>query len=344
MSIDEPPEGPFDGAPGGHGDDPFAGLTLDEAWIAGAGVHEPTARRRVAEASWDQAAREAEEIEARHWRARRRRRRRNRAYVLVGILLFAAAIAIADRRPTESSTWQTTSGDAPDLVLGGRPTPTAAASSTPLGTPEDPDAAGGTYGFLATQRDGTTPVAYDPCRPIEIALNDLEAPPGGRAIVDRAVARVTEVTGLDIRITRSTNEIPSLERAAYQPDRYGDRWAPVLFAWTDPGEVPGLGGDVAGLAGSVPVETDDVTGDRTYVSGLVLIDGPGAEQILQRDGGAQVVEDIVLHELGHLVGLAHVADTSELMYEQGQEGVHGYQQGDRTGLTQLGQGPCIPQL
>ena len=336
------PAGPSEPADPFGPDDPFDSHPFDEAWVAGALHHEPSARFREAQAGWDRAEVEREEQEARAWRQRRRRRRRGRALILLSLLLFSAAVAIADRRPTETTTWATTSGDTTSLVLGGRPTAAPASSSEPLGAPADPDASGGTYAFTATQPGSDQPVTYDPCRPVEIVINDREAPPGTRAIVDRAVARAATVSGLQLTITGSTDEPASARRSAYQPKRYGDRWAPVLLAWTDPGEVPDLGGDVVGLGGSVSSPADD--GRPTYVSGIVLLDAPDATTILRRDGGAQQVEDIVLHELGHLLGLDHVGSEDELMFPAGRKDVHGYQRGARAGLTRLGQGTCVSLL
>ena len=50
------------------------------------------------------------------------------------------------------------------------------------------------------------------------------------------------------------------------------------------------------------------------------------------------------HELAHVLGLAHVDSKAELMYPEGQQDLHGYQQGDRSGLTRLGQGDCVELL
>jgi hypothetical protein len=44
------------------------------------------------------------------------------------------------------------------------------------------------------------------------------------------------------------------------------------------------------------------------------------------------------------VGLAHVADASQLMYPQGQAGVIDFRAGDLTGLAALGKGICLPDL
>lgn len=325
-------------------DDPFEGLTIDDDWVAGATVSEPPARVRAARAALDHEAAEREEQEALAWRRRRRRRRKNRALVLGGLLLFSAAVAVADRGDQQATTWAAAdTGEAAYLTLGGRPTARPASSDAALGTPADPDASGGSFRFAATQPGGTEPVAYDPCRPIEIVVNDDLAPRGASALTEAAVARVADITGLDIVITGTTTEQPGSKRAAYQPDRYGDRWAPVVLAWSDEGQLPALAGNVAGVGGSVATVTSD--GPAVYVSGIVALDAPDLERILDdEDDGEQIVSDIVLHELGHLVGLDHVDSTDELMYPEGQPDLHGYQQGDRTGLSRLGQGPCVSLL
>ena len=85
-------------------------------------------------------------------------------------------------------------------------------------------------------------------------------------------------------------------------------------------------------------------GRAVYVTGSVTLDGPQIIDIMAETGDDRVAEDVVLHELGHLIGLDHVDDESELMYPQGQEDLHGLQRGDTTGLTRLGQGACVDQL
>ena len=47
-----------------------------------------------------------------------------------------------------------------------------------------------------------------------------------------------------------------------------------------------------------------------------------------------------MHELGHLVGLGHVADQSQLMFAS-MVGQTGFGDGDLEGLRQVGSGPCF---
>ena len=53
---------------------------------------------------------------------------------------------------------------------------------------------------------------------------------------------------------------------------------------------------------------------------------------------------ILLHELGHLVGLDHVDDWTELMHGGGEPNIIDFGPGDLTGLARLGQGECVPAL
>lgn len=215
-------------------------------------------------------------------------------------------------------------------------------SDHPLGTPMPAPAGGGTHAFVAVQSDGRTLVAYDPCRPIHYVVRPDNAPVGGQQLIDDAVARVSRVTGLQFIYDGTTEESPVKDRALYQPDRYGKRWAPVLISWQTTTEDPDLAADVAGEAGSSRVAFPGEP--AVYVSGAVALDAAQFGQILSTRGGAAVARAIVLHELGHLVGLAHVADPTQLMFPEASPGVVDFAAGDLTGLAQLGAGACVPEV
>jgi predicted Zn-dependent protease len=77
-----------------------------------------------------------------------------------------------------------------------------------------------------------------------------------------------------------------------------------------------------------------------YVSGQVVFDREdlsNAKVPDRRDARA-----VMLHELGHLVGLDHTADRREIMFSEGQFNVIDYGPGDLRGLASLGTQQCFP--
>lgn len=219
-----------------------------------------------------------------------------------------------------------------------------AGHAAPLGTPEPPAGTSSSYAFLTVQDDGVSPVAYDPCRPVHVAVNPRGEPAGGRQLILDAIDRISRATGLQFVVDADTSEEPSVDRSTTVPLRYGaDRWAPVLVAWTTPEVDPDLSGAVAGTGGSAA--TGRVGGPMVYVTGRLHLDAPQLQEVLDtRPDGEAVVRTIVVHELAHVVGLDHVDDPTQVMHPETQPGVTELGAGDLTGLALLGTGACVPNL
>ena len=344
---------------GGH--DPFEGLQLDESFVQGATVSEPAAAERIArlrriDEEHRRLERERQARPDRHrelYRTEQRRRRTRWLTVLTAVVVIGALLSWSAVRSRASRVEQAIDRAAPELavrdgsagsVAGGTDRPPAGHEerAKPIGEPADPPPDTGPFEFMSVQpQHGAKPVAYDPCRPLHLIVNNHTAPPGAAQLLQQAVAEVGTATGLDLVLDGATDEPPSDDRPAYQRDRYGDRWAPVLVAWSDPGESPRLAGDVAGEGGSASLDLPD---GSVYVTGAVTLDGPQLATILSNPGGTVVARTIVLHELGHLVGLGHVNDPTQLMYPTTDGQLADYGAGDRLGLRQLGQGHCFPEI
>lgn len=214
------------------------------------------------------------------------------------------------------------------------------ARSQPLGTPPPKASSSTDYSFMRTiPALDSRPVTWDPCRPIHLVVNNAQAPAGSDQLIREAAGAVGSATGLRFVIDGPTTEAPTANRAPVDNARYGSRWSPVLVAWTDPSVVSDLQGAVTGVAGPVeaPFYTD---AQQHWVSGTVDLDGPQFRQILQTPDGWAHARATVMHELGHLVGLAHVPVRSELMYPES-IGQRTFGPGDREGLRRLGFGPCF---
>lgn len=204
----------------------------------------------------------------------------------------------------------------------------------PLGTPAPAPAGEGGFVFSVTQHgNDAAPVAYSPCEVLRYVVNDDLAPPASDSLVSEAIAEVSALTGLKFSFEGATDAKPSGGVRA----RTG---GPILIAWTTPEEVPDLAGNVAGLGGST-AQWHGVGSVGRYVSGEVALDAPQLTRLLQRGGGRHLARAIVMHELGHLVGLDHVDDPSQLMHRRN-SGVLKFGDGDRRGLALLGGGACIP--
>lgn len=195
----------------------------------------------------------------------------------------------------------------------------------------------GSYSFLQHQPgDPGTPVTYSPCEPIRVEVNPegVDDEDRAREIVVEALARVSEATGLRLEYVGDTGDRPRW-RGRNRPVLGGSR--PVLVSFATSDEVPELEGKVAGLGGSASVQRN---GTRTYVSGQVTLDADTFDDLLDRRSGARVALAITLHELGHLVGLAHVDDEGELMHAESGARLD-FGPGDLRGLAELGRGSCV---
>ncbi len=208
----------------------------------------------------------------------------------------------------------------------------------PLGTPADvPE--GGVYAFLQTQpNDSDAPVAWSPCREIRYQVNPDGAPGSAddaERLVADAVAEVSDLTGLRFDYLGRTDRRPSWKDDFVPVGRK----EPVLIAWATEDEVEELEGDVAGVGGAVALSSG-AGGWMRYVTGQVTLDSEVYDELARDDeAGATQMRAILLHELGHLVGLDHVGSPAELMYADN-VGQPDFGTGDRNGLVALGRGRC----
>ena len=231
--------------------------------------------------------------------------------------------------------------EASGSLISGPPVPDDA-QSRPLGTPPPGSSDSTDYVFMSTlSRADDTPVAFDPCRPIHVVVNTAQAPIGADRLLAEAMQRVTAATGLVFTVEGETLEPPRAGRPNRDVARYGNRWSPVLVAWTEPSVVPELTGTIAGIGGPVGAPYSDPR-DQRWVSGIVYLDGPAIARVIARPNrGWEQGRAIVMHELAHLVGLTHVDSRAELMHAKNDAGILDFGAGDREGLRRLGQGRCF---
>jgi hypothetical protein len=204
----------------------------------------------------------------------------------------------------------------------------------PARRPTSQDQSGPRYTFLETTITGE-PVRWNPCAPIHYVVNDqLAGYTTAIADVQQAAQRVEKVTGIDLVYDGETSETATPGRDIYQPDRYGDEWAPVLVAWTDPDDspIPFDRGDEIALGVASPLYPSYGRRD-VYVSAWVAInaDFPAPDGFDSPSSAGLTIQ----HELGHVVGMGHTRIYGEIMQSEG-GGALDWGEGDLEGLAQLG--------
>ena len=219
---------------------------------------------------------------------------------------------------------------------------TAAVSSRhgePLGRPAAAPGGQGGYAFLDEHPEGSgRPVTFDPCLPIHYVVRPDGQPPSAPQMVAAAVDEVSRATGLVFVHDGATDEGPSQDRHLEGRWSLRSRTPAVLIAWATEAEWPSLAGNIVGEAG--PVTRSFAGSAPRYITGQVVLDATDLAHAPGDALGAEQVRLVAMHELGHLVGLGHVDDPTELMHAETGRALSGFGPGDRRGLHSLGSGDC----
>lgn len=184
------------------------------------------------------------------------------------------------------------------------------------------------YKFTQFREDGVTPVGYNPCSTIRVAVNTANAPENADKLVSLAVEIIAEASGLDLVFGGVTSETPEYRDGKMRRPASGQ----VLVVWSDDKETPELKGSPVGIGGSATRLTPEgLPGWHAF--GAITLDGPDVEGFSD-----DALVGILLHELGHVLGLSHVESSAEVMHPWARTKNLG--PGDREGLAILGSLEC----
>lgn len=169
----------------------------------------------------------------------------------------------------------------------------------------------GEYAFLNGGTDD--PYRWNPCQPIRYEVNLTSAPPGAMDDVREAVARISAATGIEfVEVGTTIRTVDQQIGRAFQSRIPGEeRFYPLLIEWVEHEHFDFVAETRKAAAFGIPFPG---FGDlaRTYVSGAIAMD---AGEDLPPGFGQRYGRGVVLmHELGHVMGLGHVASTKEIMW------------------------------
>lgn len=182
-----------------------------------------------------------------------------------------------------------------------------------------------------TREDPSFPYRWDPCQPIPYRVNLAGTPHRNLKVLRAALADISDATGFTFTYVGTTREVP------YAKGRSGLRQVPsggLTVAWARQRKVPALAGSVVGLGGPGPsyrrvdgewqIDSAGVVIDKTARLTTAMVDGPSLMSLL-------------LHELGHAMGLGHSRSKADVMYAGlGRWSRPHLGPGDRAGLRALG--------
>lgn len=201
----------------------------------------------------------------------------------------------------------------------------------------------GPHAFLQVDSDGR-PYRWNPCRPIEYFVNPERAPDGAIDDVHEAVARVSAATGIEfVDDGTVTTDAQQQIGSAFMDSTTDSGYRPLLFTWESDAYLRTLDDRDNLLGFGIPWRGQ---GDlaHVYVSGVVVLN---ADQNMASGFDGRYSEGaVLLHELGHVLGLAHVRrGADELMATQRDVdySVSDYGPGDLEGLAAVGrEAGCLP--
>jgi hypothetical protein len=180
----------------------------------------------------------------------------------------------------------------------------------------------------------STYMRWNPCQPIGFRVNINQAPNGALADMKEAMKRIGQASGLKFVYRGTTDGIPQSG---------GNSWYPadtqIVVAWIRKSQSSMFNSyptaaAVGGAVSSGGFQQGDDTTISKIIRGAVVID-----KTMNFRGGfgkGYTRGDILLHELGHTMGLGHVGASKQIMYGRMTRGAARLNKGDLTGMEKRG--------
>lgn len=182
-----------------------------------------------------------------------------------------------------------------------------------------------------TLEDPSFPFRWDGCEAIPYRVNLAGTPRRNLTVLRAALRQIADATGFTFRYAGSTSVVPFRKGRSTIEQVPDDA---LYVAWTTSSVVPRLAGNVIGLGGPGTSYSRIGTQWRVESAGVVIDKSAHLSTAIGKNGAT--LQSLLLHELGHAMGLGHSESKANVMYE----GLGSWSRphlgpGDRAGLHDL---------
>jgi hypothetical protein len=193
-----------------------------------------------------------------------------------------------------------------------------------------PSTGGVSYTFTEYGQQG--PLRWHTCGVVPVLVNPGPTGDAGVAEIKQALDVVGAHTGVKFRVVGVVAEVP--RRTWARDGRVVDGWPypAVLIAWVSGSQTDLITG---GASGSAVANPSEYLGVRQIVSGAVALNSDQLDRFKPGFGSGSTRGNLILHELGHLVGLGHARGGELMSSKVDSSSPDGFTSGDLAGLRQL---------
>ncbi|CAN5162176.1 hypothetical protein BH09ACT12_BH09ACT12_20400 [soil metagenome] len=167
---------------------------------------------------------------------------------------------------------------------------------------------------------------WNPCQPIEWRFHKGRGFSGSLKVIRRALTEISRGTGLTFTYAGTTSKVPVRDDTSGVAD--------LVIGWATAKQVSQLAGDTAGYGGASGSGPDQAHLEINH--GVVALDQTESLAPTYAESGRVAWGQVMVHELGHAIGLNHANSPDQLMYATATTSNARLGRGDLRGMELVG--------